>query len=260
MGRLDGRVAIITGGASGIGRATVERFVREGARVVIADRLVDEAEALAAALRKSGDVIAVACDVADGAAVATMVQQTVERFGPPSILFNNAGVDLGGTVTTTTPERWERILTVNLSSVYRCSREVLPLMIEAGGGAIINTSSVQGLYGFPSYAAYATSKAGIIGLTRQMAVDYAGFGVRVNAVCPGAIATPLAENTERLETAFALRPDGPPPPDQQERPAPLGVGKPEHIAAAVLFLASDDAAYITGHSLLVDGGMSARIY
>jgi len=260
MSRIDGRVAIITGDASGIGRATVERFVREGARVVIADRLMDAAQHLAETLRGHGDVLAIQTDVSDAASVTAMVRQTVERFGAPTILFNNAGVDLGGRVTTTTPERWQRVIDVNLTSVYRCSREVLPLMIAAGGGSIINTSSVQGLYGFPSYAAYATSKAGIVGLTRQMAVDYARDYVRVNAICPGAIATALAANTERLENRFPIQPEGPLPADQAERPAPMGIGKPEDIAAAALFLASNDAAYITGHALVVDGGMSARVY
>lgn len=261
MGRLEGRIAIITGGASGIGRATVERFVQEGARVIIADRLHENAERLAGELRnRGGDALAVATDVADANAVTAMVQQTLDHFGPPTILFNNAGIDLGGTVTNTVPERWQRVIDVNLTSVYLCSRAVLPHMIAAGGGAIINTSSVQGLYGFPSYAAYATAKAGIIGLTRQMAVDYARHRVRVNAICPGAIDTPLNENSRRLEQRYPTHPDGPLPPEEHERPAPMGIGRPEQIAGAALFLASDDASYVTGHALVVDGGMSARIY
>ncbi len=261
MGRLEGRVAIVTGGASGIGAATVELFAKEGAVVVIADRLAEAAERVAERARQAGGrALAVQCDVAEEESVIVMVRRAAQECGRPTVLFNNAGVDLGGTVANTTPERWQRTLDVNLSSVYRCSREVLPHMIAAGGGSIVNTSSVQGLYGFPSYAAYATSKAGIIGLTRQMAIDVARHQIRVNAICPGAIATPLAENTKRLESAYPIQPEGPLPPDQAERPAPLGIGKPEHIAAAALFLASDDAAYITGHSLVVDGGMSARIY
>jgi NAD(P)-dependent dehydrogenase (short-subunit alcohol dehydrogenase family) len=261
MGRLEGRVAIITGGASGIGRATVERFAQEGAMVVIADRQAEEAERLAARLLQEGQrALAITCDVADDAKVQAMVTRTVQECGRPVILFNNAGVDLGGTVLNTTPERWQRTLEVNLSSVYRCSRAVLPHMIAAGGGVIINTSSVQGLYGFPSYAAYATSKAGIIGLTRQMAIDYASRGIRVNAICPGAIATGLAENTRRLEAPFPQFPEPPATPADGQRPAPLGIGRPEHIAGAALFLASDDAAYVTGQALVVDGGMSARVY
>jgi NAD(P)-dependent dehydrogenase (short-subunit alcohol dehydrogenase family) len=258
--RLESKVAIVSGGANGIGRATALLFAREGGRVVVADRDEGAAKETASAARQEGgEAVAVVTDVSNEGSVAQLVTETLEQYGRIDVLVNSVGIALGGTVADTEPERWNRVLDVNLASVYRMCRAALPHMIEAGGGSIVNVASLQGLYGYPHWAAYAASKAGMIGLTRQMAVDYADLGVRCNAVSPGPIETRLGENTRKLETRFT--PD--PKPDDQPRPhtSPATrlrmAGRPEDVAYAILFLASDEARHITGQNLIVDGGSSA---
>jgi NAD(P)-dependent dehydrogenase (short-subunit alcohol dehydrogenase family) len=266
--RLKSKVAIVAGGANGIGRATAVLFAREGARVVVADRDQAAGEECATAIRSAGgEAIFVPTDVSDDADAAALVEKTWERYGSLSILINAAGIDIQGSVVDTEPGRWQRVLDVNLASVYRTCRFAIPRMIQGGGGSIVNIASLQGLYGWPHYAAYAASKAGIIGLTRQIAVDYAEQKIRANAISPGAIATQLLENSVRLEPELASDPGAPdaspilPSPAAASAPRSrlLREGRPEDVGYAALFLASDEAAHVNGHNLVVDGGASARI-
>jgi NAD(P)-dependent dehydrogenase (short-subunit alcohol dehydrogenase family) len=264
--RLTGKVAIITGGANGIGGATAVLFAREGARVVVADRDGAAGEVAAAAIRDTGgEALFVPTDVSRDADLPALVQTTIERYGALHILINAAGIDVQGSVVDTEPERWQRVLDVNLTGIYRACRSAIPAMIRSGGGSIVNIASLQGMYGWPHYAAYAASKAGIIGLTRQIVVDYADHAIRCNAISPGAIETQLGANSDRLEPAFADDPAAPTaaapavsaPPTAPSRL--LNAGRPEDVAHGALFLASDDARHINGHNLVVDGGASARI-
>lgn len=264
--RLENKVAIITGGANGIGRAAVEIFLREGAAVVIADRDTKNGAALAATAEKA---LFIETDVSSDPSVSTLITQTMAHFSAIDILVNNAGVDITGTATDTEPERWQRVLDVNLSSIYRTCREAIPHMIERGSGSIVNIASVQGMYGWPNYSAYATSKAGIFGFTRQAAVEYAAHNIRVNAISPGAIRTQLGQNSDLLEPDYASDPGAPAVPQQaaatttSEKPDPTPrlqqAGTPEDIGNAALFLASDEAGYISGHNLVVDGGMTTHV-
>lgn len=272
--RLLNKVAIITGGANGIGLATALLFAREGARVVVADRDAAAGEECVAAIRAAGgEAIFVPTDVSSDTEMAALVGRTVEQYGGVDVLVNCAGIDIQGSVVDTEPARWQRVIDVNLASVYRTCRFAIPHMVRAGGGAIVNIASIQGLYGWPHYAAYAASKAGIIGLTRQIAVDYAEQNIRSNAISPGEVATRLGENSRRLEPALSSDPGAPPvpsPPRAEDgpqssaeaaaaRPGLRGPGRPEDVAYAALYLASDEAAHISGHNLVVDGGASARI-
>ncbi len=252
--RLQGKTAIITGGANGIGRATTEIFLREGASVVIADRDTETGLALA-----QGDerALFVATDVSSDASVAELVRRTVDHFGGVDIVVHCAGVAIAGTVTSTEPERWQRVLDVNLGSLYRICHEVVPHM-QGTGGSVVTIASVQGMFGWPNWAAYAASKAGMFGLIRQMAVEYASDSIRFNAISPGAITTQLGANTSRLEPDFVQGPDataqdGAAPTPAETKPRLLQSGRPEDIAQAALFLASDEAAYISGQNLVVDG-------
>lgn len=262
--RLQNKIAIITGGANGIGRATVEIFLQEGASVVIADRDVKSGTALAST---SDQTLFVETDVSDDASVANLISHTISHFGAIDILVNNAGVDITGTVTDTEPHRWQRVLDVNLSSIYRTCHEAIPHMITRGGGAIINIASVQGMYAWKNYSAYATTKAGIFGFTRQAAYEYAEQNIRINAISPGAIRTQLGSNSDQLEPDYANDPGVTAPPQKTSptssppdtRPRLKQSGKPEDIGYAALFLASDEAGYISGQNLVVDGGLTTHV-
>ncbi|MSP14081.1 MAG: glucose 1-dehydrogenase [Chloroflexi bacterium] len=264
--RLEDKVAIITGGANGIGRATAILFGREGGSVVVADRDATAGEACAAAIRNAGgQAIFVKTDVSSDAEVEQLIAETVKQFGGVDILVNCAGVDITGTVTNTEPERWHRLIDINLTSIYRTCREAIPYMIQRKGGSIVNIASLQGMYGYPNYAAYAASKAAIIGLTRQVAVDYAPFDIRSNAVSPGSITTDLGANSDHLEPQYAHDPGATSPPPPSPAPAAgnrsrlRGSGRPEDVGYAILFLASDEAAHISGHNLVVAGITQARM-
>ena len=256
MGRLDGKVAIITGGASGIGWAAAERFTAEGAAVAIVDVDDDGAEAAAAKLVAAGHpAVGVAADVSVAGEVDAAVARTVEAFGRLDIVFNNAGIAVGGSVLTVDEDAWDRCFAVNVKSVLLCSRAAVPHLEAAGGGSIVNTASVAGLVAVENAAAYCASKGAVIALTRNMAIDLAGRRIRVNAVCPGTVLTPMIE---RLVTA---RGDG----DRDQGMAmtvakyPLGrLGDPAEIAAVAAFLASDEASFVTGQALTADGGMTAQ--
>ena len=254
--RFEGKVALVTGGASGIGLATAQRLLEEGAAVVIADLDGEAAEAAAAALRGLGlvAVSAARCDVTRGDQVKALVGDVVARHERLDVLFHNAGIFEPGEVHEVEEEAWDRQLNVNLRSVYLVSHHVVPVMLAQGAGAIVNNASVAGLVGDHAAAAYCTSKGGVALLTKQMALDYAARGVRVNAICCGEIDTPLFV---RESGQLGMTPD-------EYRAIlneahPIGrLGLPSEAAAAVAFLASDDASFITGVLLPVDGGYLAQ--
>ncbi|MBM4445155.1 MAG: SDR family oxidoreductase [Chloroflexi bacterium] len=252
MGTLDAKVALVTGGSSGIGRAAALAFAREGARVVVSD-IVEEGgrETLDMIRKAGGEAIFVKVDVIRAEEVEAMVKRTVETYGRLDCAFNNAGV--GGEIATIENSReevWDRVLAINLKSVWLCMKYEVPQMLSQGGGAIVNTASVAGLIGFPAQAAYVASKHGVIGLTKSAALDHARSGIRVNAICPGVIRTPmigrrLDAKPNREAAYIAMEPVG-------------RLGEPQEIAEAVVWLCSDAASFVTGHSMAVDGGLVAR--
>ncbi len=253
--RFEGRVALVTGGASGIGLATAGRLLEEGAAVVIADLDGEAGEAAAAALRGRGLELASAarCDVTRGAEVKALVEGVVARHERLDVLFNNAGIFEPGEVHEVDEEAWDRQLGVNLRAVYLVSHHVVPVMLAQGGGAIVNNASVAALVGDLKSAAYCASKGGVSMLTRAMALDYAQRGIRVNAICCGEIDTPLfvKESHQLGMTPDAYR-------AILNEAHPIGrIGLPSEAAAAVAYLASDDASFLTGVLLPVDGGYTA---
>jgi NAD(P)-dependent dehydrogenase (short-subunit alcohol dehydrogenase family) len=254
MGRLDGKVAVVTGGAHGIGRASAKALGAEGAKVAIGD--VDETDGKACAkdiLGAGGEAVFVRTDVTSMDDVRALVGAAVERWGRLDVMVNNVGVAIGGAAGEMSEDDWRRVIDVNLTGVWRGMRVAIPIMIEAGGGSIVNMSSVQGHVGFVGWSGYAASKGGVDALTRQAAVEYAPRGIRVNAIVPGTI---LTEMNERI-----LREVDDPDALQAEWKAmhPVGrVGTPEEVAAVVVFLASEESSFVTGESLRVDGGMVVR--
>jgi NAD(P)-dependent dehydrogenase (short-subunit alcohol dehydrogenase family) len=249
--RFEGRVTFVTGGAAGLGRATAERFAREGAKVVVADLDLAGAETVASALP---DAMAVEVDTADAAAVDRSFELAVEAYGRIDVIFNNAGI-VGPHLPLheTSDSAWRRVMAVNADGAFHVLRRGLAAMVAGGGGAVVNTASSTGLGGKPNLTPYTFSKAGLVGLTRAAAVEYAAHGIRVNAVAPTAVMTDMvAGHISRAPDQEAMRRL-----IESQTPIP-GLPVPEDVAAAVAFLASDDARWITGHTLPIDGGYHAR--
>jgi len=251
-GRVDGKIALVTGGGSGIGRATALAFAREGAKVVIADVVVAGGEETVRLIKAAGgEATFVKADVAKAAEVEALVKKAVETYGKLDCAFNNAGIE--GEIAPTadcTEENWHRVVDIDLKGVWLCMKYEIPHMLKQGSGAIVNTASVAGLVGFQGIPAYVAAKHGVNGLTKTAALEYAKSGIRVNAVCPGVIQTPMVERAFRAspqfgEAAAALEPVG-------------RLGKPEEIAEAVVWLCSDAASFVTGLPMAVDGGLVAQ--
>ena len=252
-GQLDGKVTLVTGGASGIGRTSALAFAREGAKVVVSDLNQQGGEEIVRVIEDSGgEALFVPADVSNSSQVRTLVETTISRYGRLDCAFNNAGI----TVTRRTPmvdlteEEWDRLMGINLKGVWLCLKYEIPEMVKQGGGAIVNTSSTAGLVGSRGLASYVASKHGVAGLTKAAALEHSQDGIRVNAVCPGPIRTPLTEGVmaanEGAEARYTSR-------------APLGrMGLPEEVAEAVVWLCSDAASFVTGHTMTVDGGVVAE--
>lgn len=243
MGELNGQVALITGAARGLGAATAEVFLREGARVVITDVLETEGRQLAGRLGDNASFIA--HDVTDAAQWSRAVEHVLSSFGTVDILVNNAGLSGVHSFDSTTPELWHRLLAVMQTGPYLGIRTVLPHMLRAGRGAIVNVASTNAILGMAQMAAYTAAKHGVLGLTRSLALEYAASGIRINAVCPGGMRTPM------LEEAFGAKTD------EFARQLPLHrLAEPQEVAEVVAFLASPRASYCIGAAFVVDGGLS----
>lgn len=250
MALLHNKVAIVTGGGSGIGAATALLFAAEGAQVVVADIRLDAAHATTATITASGGTAtAVHADVTQADDVQAMIQTVVHTYGGLDILFNNAGIGVQGNAVELTEEMWDRVIALNLTGVFLGCKYAIPEMIKRGGGSIINTASIMGLVGGSLSAVYPATKGGVVLLTKNAALDYAQYNIRVNCVCPGHIETPLLQ---RLLDNPAQR-------EQLLRQYPMGrLGQAREIAQGVLFLASDEASFVTGSALVLDGGYTAR--
>lgn len=251
-GRLDGKIALITGAGSGIGRASALTFAREGAKVAVADKLVDGGQETVRMVEAAGGTASfIEVDVSDAASVEAMINATVETYGRIDCAYNNAGIE--GQVAPTdsyADDMFDKVIAVNLTGVWLCMKYEIPRLLEHGGGAIVNTASGAGLIGVAGLSAYVASKHGVIGLTKTAALEYAKSGIRVNAVCPGLIQTPMverltADQPQLGEALVAMEPVG-------------RTGRPEEIAESVVWLCSDAASFVTGHAMSVDGGFVAQ--
>jgi NAD(P)-dependent dehydrogenase (short-subunit alcohol dehydrogenase family) len=249
---MQGKVALITGGGSGIGRATAHRLAREGVKIMIADYVPEGAERVVKAIKEAGgEASCVAVDVSFPQQVETMVDQTVQTYGRLDYAFNNAGIE--GTMADTVnypEESFDRTIAINLKAVWLCMKYEIPQMLKQGGGSIVNTASTLGLVAIEGAAAYTAAKHGVIGLTKTAALEYAQKNLRVNCVCPGFIRTAMVERA--MDKAMLAE-------EQMVAIEPIGrLGKPEEIAEGVCWLFSDAASFVTGHSLTIDGGWTAR--
>jgi len=251
-GHLEGKVALVTGGASGIGRATALTFAREGAQLVIADMHEEGGQQTVHLITEmGGEAIFVRTDVSKAVEVQALLSQAVATYGRLDCAHNNAGISGGRhALTAEYPEEtWHQVIAVNLTGVWLCMKYEIPQMLQQGGGVIVNTASVAGLIGGRGLAAYVASKHGVVGLTKTAALEYAQQGIRVNCVCPGVIQTPMTarglSDPERRARIIASEPMG-------------RVGTPEEIAQAVVWLCSDAASFVTGHTMTVDGGYVAQ--
>lgn len=255
-GKLDGKVALITGAGSGIGRATAELFAAEGAALAVLDLRAEAAEETVAKIEAvGGRAVALVANVAVAAEVQAAVASAVSALGRLDVLYNNAGVDSRGSVADATEDDWDRAFAVNAKGTFLLSRAAVPHLIEAGGGSIINQGSVAAVVGVPNFASYCAAKGAVVALTRSMAVDLAAHRIRVNVICPGTVYTPL------MEPMLRARGDG----DLAAGLAktllkyPIGrLGTPGEIARVALFLACDDASFLTGSTLTADGGMTVQ--
>ena len=243
------KVAFVTGAGSGIGRATAEAFLKAGYAVVLVDRDEAAGRKVEEELRRTGDCTFIACDVSDDAAVGATVEQAVATYGRLDAAFNAAGID--GPAAPTAEGRledWNRVIAIDLTGVWSCMRYQIPQMLRTGGGSIVNCASIAGLVAAENLSAYVAAKHGVVGLTKTAALEYARQGIRVNAVCPGMIDTPMTQRSIPPEFAAEL-----------SAGSPIGrFGLPQEIAAAVLWLCDPGASYVTGHAMSVDGGYTAR--
>lgn len=247
MMRFDGKTVVITGGASGIGAASVRRFHSEGANVVISDIQDEAGEALASEL--GARAVFQHTDVSDYPAVEQLMQHAVDTFGRLDVLFNNAGIGCFGMTPDLPVEEWRRVIAIDLDSVFYGCKAAIPHMRKGGGGAIVNTASASGLAGDYGFTAYNAAKGGVVNYTRAAAIDHAREGIRINAICPGPVSTPIIAEVKALPGIEAA---------WNER-VPLGRwAQPEEMAAVAAFLASDDASYITGSIIVADGGLGAH--
>lgn len=248
-GLLTGKVALITGGAAGIGRATAQIFAREGAKVMVADIVVEEGQETVRLIRDAGgEATFMRCDVTRSTEVKALVDETVATYGRLDCAFNNAGIE--GTVSSTsdcTEENWDSIMATNLKGEWLCMKYEIPQMLLQGGGAIVNTASVGGLVGLPGLSAYCASKGGVVQLTKVAALEYAKSHIRINAICPGGIRTGMSK---RL---------GKQPQMGETQPAPMRRwARPEEVGEVVAWLCSDAASFVTGHTMTADGGFVAQ--
>jgi NAD(P)-dependent dehydrogenase (short-subunit alcohol dehydrogenase family) len=252
--RFSGKVALVTGGASGIGRACAQLFAREGASVVVSDVAVEGGEETVRLIGEDGgEASFVEADVSKALEVESLVRRALEAYGRLDYAFNNAGIE--GRMATNTAdypeEDWDRVIAVNLKGVWLCMKHEIDQMLAQGGGSIVNNSSVEGLVGLQGTSAYAASKHGVVGLTKTAALEYAQSGIRVNAVCPGLIRTPMVERytggdaETEAQWAAIFEPVG-------------RMGSPDEVAEAVVWLCSEAASFVTGHAMAVDGGFVAR--
>ncbi len=253
MGKLDGKVAIVTGGASGIGRASALLFAQEGAKVVVAD--VDpKGREVAEEIAKSGGTgTYVRTDVSKPEDVEALVREAVDAYGKLDVIFNNAGIEGEQRFTADcSVENWDRVLSINLKGVFLGMKYAIPALLKSGGGSIVNTASTAGITGYPSMPAYSASKGGVIQLTKTTALEYAKQGIRVNCICPGGIFTPLVERFTKGLPQEAIQ-------KMVEAVHPVGrFGTPEEVAKLALYLASDDSSFCTGAPFIIDGGMTAQ--
>ena len=255
--KLKDKVSIITGAASGIGKATALVFGREGAKVMCADINAEGAEAVARQIADTGgEAESIKVDVAKEAEVKEMVSQTVARWGRLDVLYNNAGIGYGMPVTQVTEEDWDRLMDINLKGVFLGCKHAIPEMLKNGGGSIVSTASDAGLVGTAMLSPYCASKGGVVLFTKSLAVEWGAMGIRVNCVCPGVIRTPILDPFIATAQATGVAPEE--VWARMARVHPLGrVGEPEEVGKAVAFLASDEASFITGVALPVDGGFQA---
>lgn len=250
--RFDNKVALVTGGGGGIGGATALAFASEGAKVAVVDLDGAAAERVAEAIRgQGGQAIAVQTDVSQGAEVEAMVSTVVDKLGGLDVAFNNAGIDMEHEpIALASEETFDKLMSVNVKGVWLCMKHQILHMLDHGGGAIVNTSSIGGIIGAPRQPIYGTTKHAVLGMTKAAAVEYGRKGIRVNAVCPGVIRTEMTERAVARDPRRQAHID---------RAHPIGrMGEPEDIAKAVLYLCSDDASFVLGHPLMVDGGFIAR--
>jgi NAD(P)-dependent dehydrogenase (short-subunit alcohol dehydrogenase family) len=250
MGGLQGRVALVTGGASGIGRATALAFAREGAKVTVADvNAAGSDETLRLIRERGGEALFVRTDVTQAAEVEALIGEVVRQYGRLDCAFNNAGtVGKPSSTAECTEQDWDWAIDVNLKGVFLCMKYEIPIMLKQGHGAIVNAASIAGLIGVKNNAAYVASKHGVVGLTKASALECAPAGIRVNAVCPGFVRTPILELDGKPESE-----------SRYARLQPMGrLAQPEEVAEAVVWLCSDAASYVAGHTMSVDGGMAAR--